>query len=338
MKTLRLNILLTLLFFVCSISITADDSVNPADELEIRGIRNPEPVVIPAPGNLSEIINKFDVKQQPSPRNLHIKIIEKDTSSLPIIFPGAETGQVSSKEPEFMNLGDVYDFPFYLDTSVNMYYEPNSQNQKISINDYKRFFEYICNLVSNKLYSQTINEIAEIQSRQLFSGEREKLNFIKIFCLLELNNNNEAALLLNDLKANDSSNKYREYILFFQAKYFENMNQPDDALKEYLKIYNLEPDKKNADDALYKSAELLIKKNEYKKALEYLEIIVNKYSQTDFADDALFLKAKLYDNVKEIKDYSQAELNYRKLYKTYPKSKFAEDSQKRGAEIRNNFL
>ena len=219
MKNLRLNILIVLIF-IFSIPASADNSSGNAGELEIGGIRNPEPVVIPSAGNLSEIINKFDV-QQPSPRNLQIKIIEKDTGSLSAIIPDTETEPVSSKQPEFLNLGDFQDSPFYLDKSVNMYYEPNSQKQKISITGYKRFFEYICNLISNKLYLQTINEINDIQKNQLFSGEREKLNFIKVFCLLELNNNNDAALILNELKSNDSSNKYREYILFFQAKYFQ---------------------------------------------------------------------------------------------------------------------
>ncbi len=321
--------------------VNADNLVKESNAekstVEIGGIRESVSKSHKSNENLSEKINKIETNL-PEPRLMDIKIIEKDTDSIFIKSDDVklETTPQDIKIP--VNLGDYTDAPFYLDTETVNYYEPKNNNTPISISEYKKFFLFIRELLSNKLYSQIVEEINEIQKNQLHSGEREKLNFIKIFAYLELKKNNEAIVIIDGIKKTDTANKYRAYLLFFQAKYFENLNQPDNALNEYLKVFNLEPEKQVVDDALFRSAELLIEKNDIKKAIEYLDIIIEKYAQSDYSDDAVFLKAKLFDTIKEIRNYSTAEFNYRKLYKTYPKSKHAKESQKRGEEIRINFL
>jgi len=325
------SVLIAILFFVGANILVAADNI----ELNIRDLKPPTPK---SKESLSSKLEKIEPPPKITPKNIEIEIIQPDTNTSKKIDTSAT--DIIEKPKIQPHLGEITDIPFFLDTNIIMKYEPraDANGKQISSDEYSKYFAYITELFLKKFFEHTVNEINELLKYRLFDGERMKLNFIKTAALLEDKKLELANQTLNLIKNADVNSIYRPYYLFYLARYYELNNNPDNAINEYLKIYKLNPENQIADDALYGLAVLLANKKNYKESVNYLDIIIEYYPQSDFADDALFLKAKLYDTITEIKDYGKAEFHYRNLYKVYPKSKFANDALKRGDEIRRNFL
>jgi len=91
-----------------------------------------------------------------------------------------------------------------------------------------------------------------------------------------------------------------------------------------------------SDDILYKKAEIAIKKNNYPQADSLLSLLIQNYPYDLLADDALYLKASLYDFY--IKDIFTAMDLYQQLIKNYPSSIFVVDARKRFRTLRGDVL
>ena len=289
---------------------------------------------------LRDKLNDINVPIE-QPRNIELKTMsdtgEPDTSISEEIL--AEQRRKNSAENKtFKHLGEFSDPVFYLDTDIVLNYEKKIDLPKINIVEYRKYFILIKELFNKKLYERTIVEIDNLQKSKLFADERIKLNFIKAECLLNLMKNDEVPALINAIEQYDLSKRFEADRFFLNAKYNEQINQQEVAISEYLKVYHIHPRSSVADDALFKTAQLLLNKKEYQNVFNYCDIIINNYPYSDYADNSIYLKAQLYDTNTDVKDFMKSEACYRKLYNNYPKSEFAGESQKRADYIRRNFL
>lgn len=80
----------------------------------------------------------------------------------------------------------------------------------------------------------------------------------------------------------------------------------------------------------YKSGELYRKMNYFQSALIYFDEVLEKYYDTDFADDALFWKGECH---RRLKQWDEAESVFRDLIDKYGQSDYREKAQQRLEEV-----
>ncbi|MFN5182094.1 MAG: tetratricopeptide repeat protein [Bacteroidota bacterium] len=89
-----------------------------------------------------------------------------------------------------------------------------------------------------------------------------------------------------------------------------------------------------ADDILMKKAEIYKKTGRLKEAAELYQRVVNEYTDEIFADDALFMLARL--NEEQLADKEKAKELYQKMLVDYPGSIFTTEARKRFRKLRGD--
>jgi TolA-binding protein len=274
------------------------------------------------------------------PKKFEIEIIKKKEISQDSNLSDTVQSKRQVKSMFSKHLGDYKDKKFYFSDKIKKYYERNSKGilKPFRISEYKKYFSFIKELYNKQMYEQVISEINKLLKHRLFADERIKLNFIKLITNLQLENYDMVNQNLKTIKELDIYDKYRYELIYFTGQKYYKTDKFENAKTEFLKLYKLSPENSYTDNGLYDLAQIFIKNNKFDEAVEYLDIIINNYNNSDYADDAIFLKAKVYGELIDIKDFYKSEYNYRLLYKRYPKSEFSKVSQEKAADLRKNYL
>ncbi|MEZ7892406.1 MAG: tetratricopeptide repeat protein [Candidatus Wallbacteria bacterium] len=158
----------------------------------------------------------------------------------------------------------------------------------------------------------------------------------------------------NELISNYPENKKMPEILINYAKYYEENNDTDNAIKTYQQVIDKYPKDKNAKKAFEEIAAIYEKNRDYKN-LAQTYIKMYEFDPTDQkADHTLFQIAQIYEiNLREYKkkriddktffklDKANLEESikyYTKLVDTFPQSSYAPTSLMKIANILNNDL
>lgn len=141
------------------------------------------------------------------------------------------------------------------------------------------------------------------------------------------------SLLIKENIGEDSSEvplkKYASAdLLFYRNKNMQAIQLLDSVEKSF-------PNHPIQDNALYKKATIYLSMNQYAKADSILAIIVEEHSRGLLADDALFTRARLYDE--EFKNSEKAKGLFKQILISYPASVYTIKSRKRFRELRGDF-
>lgn len=142
----------------------------------------------------------------------------------------------------------------------------------------------------------------------------------------------ELSLLISDNTDPDSTTVALG--IFARADLLLFRNQDKKAIITLDSITSLFPGHSLSDDVLFKKAEIYLKDGDYLKASEYWQKVVDNYPDDILADDALFRLAGLYETV--LNDKLKAMQLYQQVLEKYPGSIFATEARKRFRILRND--
>jgi len=166
-----------------------------------------------------------------------------------------------------------------------------------------------------------------------FDLSKALLDILKMATTREIANDaGSLSLLIQDNTGLDTSeDAMKEYASIDLLLY---QNQTELALKRLDEIAKKYRDHPLADEILWLKARTYAKMGENQKAVENLQLIVDKFSTDILADDALFMMAELYQN--RLKDKEKSMELYQKILEKYPGSIYAADARKRFRQLRGD--
>ncbi|MBX9850760.1 MAG: tetratricopeptide repeat protein [Cytophagaceae bacterium] len=202
---------------------------------------------------------------------------------------------------------------------------------------------------STLLYSQVekdekdepLGHEAKLRNAKLayYKGEFElaqgHLDVLKLATSREIANDAmDLSILIQDNIALDTSaDAMKEYaaidLLLFQNKTAEALQRCDEMLKKY-------PGHSLTDEIYWLKAKLYKKIGDYETAVLMLQKIGDMYARDILGDDALYLKALIYEE--NLKDTEKAKALYQDLLKKYPGSIFGADARKRFRLLRGDAI
>jgi|LSQX01.2.fsa_nt_gb tetratricopeptide (TPR) repeat protein len=144
----------------------------------------------------------------------------------------------------------------------------------------------------------------------------------------------ELSLLISDNIDLDST--YTALGYYARADLLVYRNKPDEALLVLDSIQTLALWHPLNDEVLYKKADIMLKKSNYQAADSLLQKVTEMYPQDILADDALILRARLYDQ--HFIDPAKAMMLYEQLMTEYPGSLFVVEARKRFRELRGDMI
>ena len=161
---------------------------------------------------------------------------------------------------------------------------------------------------------------------------------------LKILKSSTSQLIANDaleLKLLISDNKYEDSLhvalnLYAKADLMAFQNKTDDAISLLDKILNEHKGGSIEDQALFKQAELFIKKMEYEKAIKNYEFIIAYHSDGILADDAYYHLAELYNDVLE--EPEKAKPYYEKIIFNHQDSIYFIEARKQFRMLRGDAI
>lgn len=119
-----------------------------------------------------------------------------------------------------------------------------------------------------------------------------------------------------------STDKQKEYAhqiwftsIYEYATIYEGRNENSFAAKQFYRAYKEIPDNKDADKALFKSAENYDKAKEFTTSIPIYNELIEKFPKS--ADLILQSHKNIYANYREMKDYENASKQAERMYNTY---------------------
>lgn len=103
-----------------------------------------------------------------------------------------------------------------------------------------------------------------------------------------------------------------------------------DSIPELFKGHSL------TDEIAFKKGQVMMKRNEYSKAIEFFGQVANESSSDLLADDAIFLMASIYEN--KLGDKEKAKSLYKQLLLEYPGSIYIVDARKKFRMLRGDVM
>ena len=142
----------------------------------------------------------------------------------------------------------------------------------------------------------------------------------------------ELSLLISDNMDIDSS--YTGLKIYARADLEEYQNKDSLALRTLDTISMLGLSHPLGDEVLYKKAEIYIKDGHYLPADSALALVISKYPDDILADNALYKRARLQEEIFHDKDLAMQ--LYEQLMKDYPGSLFVTEARKRFRALRGD--
>ena len=168
-----------------------------------------------------------------------------------------------------------------------------------------------------------------------FSWAKAQLDVLKASTSqLIANDALDLSLLLQDNLAFDTTGNALK--MYAHADLLQFKNQLDESLTLLDSINIAFPNNDLADDILQSKSKIYIKKSDYKKTSEILNELIEKYSFSIWADDALFNLAMLEEE--KLDDKINAQKHYEKLMTDFPGSLFVIEARKRFRNLRGDTL
>ena len=168
-----------------------------------------------------------------------------------------------------------------------------------------------------------------------FSWAKAQLDVLKASTSqLIANDALDLSLLLQDNLAFDTTGNALK--MYAKADLLQFKNQLDESLTLLDSINIAFPNNDLADDILQSKSKIYIKKSDYKKTSEILNELIEKYSFSIWADDALFNLAMLEEE--KLDDKINAQKHYEKLMTDFPGSLFVIEARKRFRNLRGDTL
>lgn len=133
----------------------------------------------------------------------------------------------------------------------------------------------------------------------------------------------------------DMDSSYSALELYAGADLLLYCNQSDQALATLDSIFLLADYHPIFDEVWLKKAEIMMKRNDFEKAAEYLSVILDDYPYDITADNALFLLAGIQET--HFNDKVKAMDLYEKLLTDYPSSLFTVEARKHFRKLRGDF-
>ena len=140
------------------------------------------------------------------------------------------------------------------------------------------------------------------------------------------------SLLISDNENVDTNQQALR--LFAGADLLVYQHQYKAAIQKVDSIDLLFPENDLDDDILWLKATIEVNQQNYSKAIDFYSIIVEKYKDGIWADDALFSIAEIYQN--KLKNSELAMKSYQKLIEDFPGSLFIVDARKRFRILRGS--
>ena len=134
----------------------------------------------------------------------------------------------------------------------------------------------------------------------------------------------------------DPDSSYTALELYAKADLLLYCNQNDLALITLDSIFLLADYHPIFDEVWLKKAEIMIRGNEFEKAVEYLTVIIDDYTYDITADNALFMLAGIQET--HFNDKVKAMELYEKLLTDYPSSLFTVESRKHYRKLRGDYI
>lgn len=287
----------------------------PVDKKEIRALANDYTNLVRELG-----INSRTAEALLSKARLHAFYLDENDSAINILNTIINIPRIS---PELkaqckLDLGDIYLLQGEPWESALLYaqVEKSQKDSKIG---------YEAKLKSAKLWYYKGD----------FKLAQENLNVLKQATSREISNDAiELSLVIKDNSGLDSSDfllkKYaRVELMLFQNKKIE-------ALDTLMDMYENNSADYLADEILWLEAKILMELGEFQQSINQLDIIIEKYPEEIYGDDAFFRKAEIYDY--HLKDIDKAKQLYQEFLKKYPGSIYAADARKRFRMLRGDYI
>ncbi len=134
----------------------------------------------------------------------------------------------------------------------------------------------------------------------------------------------------------DPDSSYTALELYAKADLLLYCNQSDMALITLDSIFSLADYHPVFDEVWLKKAEIMIKRNDYEKAVEYLTVIITDYTYDITADNALFMLAGIQED--HFNDKVKAMELYEQLLSDYPSSLFTVEARKHYRKLRGDYI
>lgn len=134
----------------------------------------------------------------------------------------------------------------------------------------------------------------------------------------------------------DPDSSYTALELYAKADLLLYCNQNDLALITLDSIFLLVDYHPIFDEVWLKKAEIMIRGNDFEKAVEYLTVIIDDYTYDITADNALFMLAGIQET--HFNDKVKAMELYEKLLTDYPSSLFTVESRKHYRKLRGDYI
>lgn len=190
--------------------------------------------------------------------------------------------------------------------------------------------------VEKKFKHDVIGHTAKFKNAKLYyyTGDYEwcqnQLNALKASTSKLISNDAmDLSLLITDNYNMDTTTK--NMLRFSEADLFLFQNKLDEASLKLDSIIQDNPTHSLNDEVLYKRYEIAYKQKNFTKAIEYLNLIIEKYSEDILADNALFKGAELYEN--QLDNIEKAKEYYGRLLFDFPGSLFVVEARKRYREL-----
>lgn len=166
-----------------------------------------------------------------------------------------------------------------------------------------------------------------------FEWSRAQLNILKsATSQLIANDALYLSLLISDNTVMDTT--YTALQMFARADLLFFQNRDDEALVTLDSVNTMFPGHSLADDILYKKAQIMVKRQDYEKAAEHLQKVVDGFGYEILGDDALFMLADITEN--KFEDGEKAMQLYQDLLINYPGSLYTVEARKRFRKLRGD--
>lgn len=168
-----------------------------------------------------------------------------------------------------------------------------------------------------------------------FELAKEQLDILKLSTSRDIANDAiDLAVLIQDNLALDTS----DYVLslYSKAEMYEYQQLYPQAYALYQKIVEQYNGHTLTDEALYKQAEILLKRKDYSGAVDKLNLLLKDYSEDIIGDKATYQLAYTYEYY--LNDKTKAMEYYKKVLLEYPGSIYTSESRKKFRELRGDRL
>lgn len=125
-------------------------------------------------------------------------------------------------------------------------------------------------------------------------------------------------------------------IIYAKAEMQQKFNQFDKALQTLDSVTLSYPNSNMNDAVLISKSKIYTKQFKYKEAELQLQNLINNYTQSIWADDAIFSLAELYEQ--KLDNKQKAQELYKKLITNYPESILTNEARKRYRNLRGDNL